>query len=433
MSGSSLRKESPYNKLYEAIKRYNSSVFGEIIQLTNMEQTHDVMSKNYIFTDRNEARQKVEQSKRRSHMKHANLLQFLDYCVEEKSGWCSTSWIVKWYFPFVNHSLRKELTIRKAEGDHFLNVELTALIYEQVDLLATLQNFSYPIQDISPDTIFLQKNPDRIFTVLVDDYKDIDYYQLQQNNFSQRKPMYVSPEVFNALCYGNKTMPGGFKHAAFSFGLVLLELGTQRDVQGIYARDRKEIDQGCLEELLGEFTKVHLKSPWLFDTVRKLLEMDEHERFDFMKLKETLPERSIVDQWNKRLQFGDFEEDLHYGGQEEGGHEVNVEAQRPEHMHMLADLDHHDQEVEHHQPQDYHHREIEHHQPQDYHHREIEHHQPQDYHRQEIEHHQPQDYHRQFQQSEVFGRHESPIRHESRVVQHSAPVHQTHSNGIICF
>jgi len=94
------KKESPYERLYRPVKRWNDLIFGETILLTNMEQKLDILSKNFIINDKEDALEKENQSKRRVDVKHRNLLDFLDYSFAEKSGWCSNQWIIKWFFPF---------------------------------------------------------------------------------------------------------------------------------------------------------------------------------------------------------------------------------------------------------------------------------------------------------------------------------------------
>ena len=200
------KKESPYERLYRPVKRWNDNIFGETILLTNMEQKLDILSKNFIINDKEEALNKESVSKRRVDVKHKNLLDFLDYSMAEKSGWCSNQWIIKWFFPFQNHSLRKEMDIRIRTDNFFIDDELTAIIYEQVEQHAYLANLSHIIQDINPETLFLKRDKNSVITVQADEYKDMDYYTSQLNNYAHGLPLYVAPSVYKALCTKKKGM-----------------------------------------------------------------------------------------------------------------------------------------------------------------------------------------------------------------------------------
>ena len=82
---------------------------------------------------------------------------------------------------------------------------------------------------------------------------------------------------------------------------MLLELGILQSVQSIYDREKKEINKMNLNHLVGIFEQKYDRSPWLVDSVKKLVEIDESERLDLKTLKETLPDRMVVDDWNRKL------------------------------------------------------------------------------------------------------------------------------------
>lgn len=131
----------------------------------------------------------------------------------------------------------------------------------------------------------------------------MDYYNSQLNAIAHDLPLYVAPNIYTALCMRKKQMAkySVVKSIAFSFGLVLLELGILQSVQSIYDKEKKEINKMNLNHLIGQFEQRYDRSPWLVDSVKKLLEIDESERLDLKTLKETLPDRMIVDQWNRKL------------------------------------------------------------------------------------------------------------------------------------
>jgi hypothetical protein len=83
----------------------------------------------------------------------------------------------------------------------------------------------------------------------------MDYYNSQLNAIAHDLPLYVAPNIYNALCMRKKQMAkhSVIKSIAFSFGLVLLELGILQSVQSIYDKEKKEINKMRLNDLIGQF------------------------------------------------------------------------------------------------------------------------------------------------------------------------------------
>jgi len=80
------------------------------------------------------------------------------------------------------------MDIRVKTDNYFSDDELTAIIYEQVELGAYLSNLSYQVEDINPETLFLKKETNQVITVLADNYKEIDFYTNQYNNYAHGHP-----------------------------------------------------------------------------------------------------------------------------------------------------------------------------------------------------------------------------------------------------
>jgi len=67
------KKESPYNSQYNAIKRWNDHIFGDIILMTNMQEKRDILCKVFIIGDREDAIKKEEDTRRKMDVRHKNL------------------------------------------------------------------------------------------------------------------------------------------------------------------------------------------------------------------------------------------------------------------------------------------------------------------------------------------------------------------------
>ena len=98
------------------------------------------------------------------------------------------------------------MDIRIRTDNFFIDDELTAIIYEQVELHAYLTNLSYCVQDISPETLFLKRDKNSVITVQADEYKDMDYYTSQLNAIAHDLPLYVAPNIYTSLCMRKKQL-----------------------------------------------------------------------------------------------------------------------------------------------------------------------------------------------------------------------------------
>lgn len=79
-------------------------------------------------------------------------------------------------------------------------------------------------------------------------------------------------------------------------------------VQSIYEKEGT-VDVGILEELLLELERKYPDNQLLFTSVRKMLEIDEDERPDFVALKSAMPEYEVVADYLYKLENGLIEED----------------------------------------------------------------------------------------------------------------------------
>lgn len=224
--------------------------------------------------------------------------------LSKKSQLCSSYYILKSYYPFLNHSFNKELEIRKSSNKAFVDEELAVLLYEQTDILSFLQRQNVCQGDIRPHSIFLVKDEDKVATLICDRMSQGSLIQTQLNHVIMNRPLYMAPILFENLNLGRTNfVHNHFKSDAFSLGMLLLEAGTLTSVQSIYNKESSTINEVVLQRLIEAFAKRYENSTWLIGTVRKLLEIEEHDRFDFLELRESLPPREVVDQYYRQLRM----------------------------------------------------------------------------------------------------------------------------------
>lgn len=108
----------------------------------------------------------------------------------------------------------------------------------------------------------------------------------QQTAFILNQDIYISPKMFKSLHMKiAKPKHDKNKSDAFSLGLVLIEAGILKSIQGIYDRRRGEINQNELHNLIEEFSKKYFGDYALVQAVRSMLVVSEFDRTSFTELK----------------------------------------------------------------------------------------------------------------------------------------------------
>jgi len=81
-----------------------------------------------------------------------------------------------------------------------------------------------------------------------------------------------------------------------------------KSIQGIYGIS-DNFEPKVLDELLNEFEDRYQDNPLLFTSLRKMLEINEEERPDFINLKSALPEYDVIKDYLYKLENGLIEDD----------------------------------------------------------------------------------------------------------------------------
>jgi len=118
----------------------------------------------------------------------------------------------------------------------------------------------------------------------------------QYNHYHQGDNIYMSPKLWRGITRGEKHIEhDGRKSDAWSLGMTVLEAGNGHEVQKIYDKDNKDINERELDENLHQFkNRYGNDNPLLCDVVRNLLEVDESKRLGCGELLEQIPPYSDV-------------------------------------------------------------------------------------------------------------------------------------------
>ena len=256
---------------FHLVKELIDPIYGEVKLLTDVNNSNDIFCKTYIIDSSAELEHTVSLLKKRLELKHPYLFGLLDYSYQRHSNWCSTSYTVKAYYHYNDHSFSKELEIRKACNKSFGDEELATLLFEQSEVLTYLQSSNFAHGDIRPGAIFLKKDDSAVSTALCERLSTIEIKNCQLEHIHLNRNLYMSPTLFTSLISRkSKFQFNQWKSDAFSFGLVLLEAATLSSVQGIYDKRNGLIHVGAIDGLLGVMERKYPNSSWIVGVVRKL-------------------------------------------------------------------------------------------------------------------------------------------------------------------
>ena len=86
-----------------------------------------------------------------------------------------------------------------------------------------------------------------------------------------------------------KVSHNAYKSDVFSQGLIVLEAGLMKSIQSIYDENRGVVSEEAVENLLSKFIEKYPNNPLQITTVRKMLEINESYRPDFVNIKSAIP------------------------------------------------------------------------------------------------------------------------------------------------
>lgn len=244
-------------------------------------------------------------------LNHPHLQEVLDYSCSTKSNFCSKHYIVKVYYKYIPNDLRRsELEMHGKNGTSFTHQELTHLAYQNLEALAYLHRNGSSYDDVRPEYIGLREEHSE--TMQCKNYFLCDRLAnpaeanvVQVNHYLQGDNVYMCPKLWRGVTKGEKNIEhNSQKSDAWSLGMIVLEAGNGHEVQKVYDKDNKDINEEELSENLLQFkTKYGTENPLLYSIVENLLQVDESKRLSCVELLDKIPHYSDVKSSNEHHRY----------------------------------------------------------------------------------------------------------------------------------
>jgi hypothetical protein len=301
-----LNRKSNYEIQFSKGKMIKDESWGNYFEYTNFKNNTKIICKEKIINNRQELLKTIEESKRKILNKNENLLNILDYSVEVQKNWCSTFYLLKLFYENPNKNLKDETTLRKSINKNYDMKELTHFFYNMISVGCHFQTNNINNIDICPANIYMITKEN--FKFLISE-RNVNPERYQLDKMLRNEDYYLSPKLYVALKnrYLDNIKHNPIKSDIFAFGLVLLELGIMKSIKPIY--DTSSINKKILESFLKEFEERYQNNPLLYSSLRKILDINEEDRIDFLSLKEVIPDYEMIKEYFQKLENGELEED----------------------------------------------------------------------------------------------------------------------------
>lgn len=280
-------KTSIYDKSFKLTRKIQDPRFGEVSLLNNISTKENVIVKEKKFNDKAEMTKAIISTRSKMLNQSPYTFKLLDFSTTKQSELCSTIYILKQFYEYINSDLRREFMSRQSANVSFTEAELSTILYQIVkaDPLGTHG-------DISNSNIVYEKASNT--SKLVDRSDELPSMtrslNIQKNKMTTNQPLYQSPLMYSNL--RNNNLKFNFdvnKEDAFALGLNILELGNLRPINNIYNSAKKEIDFSILNRHIEDFKLKYGPNRFLTNTVESLLKFDELQRLGMKEVDLLLP------------------------------------------------------------------------------------------------------------------------------------------------
>ena len=235
-------------------------------------------------------------------------------------------------FDFLPLSLRSLIKSRKNQGDKCLEFEHLSRIYKElIGGLSCLQSMNLTHRDLKPENLLLDEKQN---------VNIVDFGTTKENNKDLRNarknetkinltiagtPIYMSPEMLLALENDDDSIVANpYKSDVFSFGLVVLELGTFTQLK-FNSSDIDKI-QSTIEDAIEYFN----------DNYSSLVE--EEDKIQFQGISETLKNCLQIDPKNRPDFIELFKRSLDVSQKEKLRYHIFIQESNVETLHYLFDI-----------------------------------------------------------------------------------------------
>lgn len=308
------KRTSALESDFKPFKNFDDPRFGEIVVLQNPRSRQIIFAKDRKTNDKPEVERWVRAARKRMARDDPYTLQLLDYSVLKKSELCSSFFIFRLFFEYPKNDLKKELAGSPKTGPAVLtSAQMTHILYQLMTALAAHQARGYIHGDLQPMYIAWdrQQVEAKLIENPVEDVDWVKFIQIQKGRLVAGSPLYQSPVMYGGLKRGSlKFTYDPKREEAFALGLILLEAGLGRSVQGIYGRDQDELNKQRLDSLLAEFEqKFAAENTLLASSVGSLLTWDEHDRPTVEVILANIPTYQEVTEYLKGMEEGGYGQD----------------------------------------------------------------------------------------------------------------------------
>jgi len=283
--------------------------FGDVIVIKNYATKQEFMMKERVFSDKESFVEELLRTKKRATLKHPNLLPFVAYSTSTKIDKADQIYKLRTFYEYFATNVRRGMEERRVRGSDYTLEEMTYMVYDTIMAGAFLQEKDLQHGDISPD-IILQTNDGHFLVGDKLKYRS-KHPQNLVDKYIRGERLYISPEVYYFIRTRNSEgldRMDNFKSDVFILGLSILEAGIMTNVTEIYRRSSNSVDKDMLKGFIDVFESRYGENPLACAILKKMLEVEEIKRPDFIDLKYALPYYQEVltyfkDQSNKLRQI----------------------------------------------------------------------------------------------------------------------------------
>lgn len=303
--GFEIARVSTIEKTHKMLRRAETDEYGPFKIFKHHATDELVLVKEKTTNSKIELTHEISSVERRYNFRHPNLLDMVDWSVDKKSQMCATFYRIKTFFKFHPTTLNMLISKRRKEGNMLDDTEIMQLTYDGVDALGYLQSQNVSHGYIRPELIAVESNGQFVICdkLLEGTSRDAHLFA-----YRTKKDVYSSPAVWSEMVNDSRLRHNGYKDDAFSFGLVLLYAANLVPPQDIYDRTGR-INEGNLERHISQATAKYDNVPLFGQILKKMLSLNEDERWDFLTLMSSMPTRQQIQYYFTNYNNDEYFED----------------------------------------------------------------------------------------------------------------------------
>lgn len=293
-----INKKSSYDIDYKPKKKITDPRFGEIFIFKHKKDEEYLAVKEKKIFQKSDLIKEIIFAHRQIDLFHDHVISLQDFSITYQSELCTSFYIIRYFYEYPKTDLQKEKQIRQKSGLNFDGVFLTHFLYQSISSLAFLHSKNFHHGDLSPISIAFDSSKTKFKLILSKDELSTQgkIIQRQKTKTIQNEIIYQSPLMFESISKGiTKFSFNSQKEDAFALGLVILELGTDQQINLIYDQKNGILKKKELFELIELFRyDFEEQNSLLTSIVTSLLILDENKRPSILSIDENIPKYSLV-------------------------------------------------------------------------------------------------------------------------------------------